>query len=197
MACWTSFSSLVDQHIAEYSPQALELATVMAAQELGQFIGGFTTDYTGVAELTPAEGCNSARKLAIALPVETGFRFYGVSSVAVNGETIPRDIIPYAYTCRRYSVSECGTVTVTPAHHQESPTVTVRYTVIPDVGQVAEEMPEFLLTKYTAPMLWLILKYLSPDNSKKAAGYEMQYFRAAKSIKARQGAAQGIQGGRI
>lgn len=198
MACWTDFSHIIDQHLAEYDPAGLEIATVQAAIELGDAIGGFS-DYmeTQAAPFVRDTTCmvRPAYTIKVAVAPAHGFRLVGVTAVHMNDTIVPRTDVKHDYTCARYSVSDCGTVTIAPVASGITPTVRVDFTAVPEYGKVGSEMPDFLLSKYGIPMKWKILALLTKGRA--SEGFENNYLRAKRTYKNRIGTTRGIVGGRM
>lgn len=203
MACWTDFSHMIDQHLAEYDPYALEIATVQAAIEVGNAVGGFSDSMeVSAVPYLPQTSCalggitdRPAYTVSVAIAPPPGFRLFGVSSVSMNGKNVPRQGVRFDYTCARYQLDDCGTITILPVASSVTPTVRVNFTTLPVYGQVTAAMPDFLLGKYNIPMMWKILSLLSKGRASEA--FEHNYLRAIRQMKNRVGPTIGIVGGKM
>lgn len=184
MGCWTDFDSLVSKYRSDYDDGDLMAATLQAAVELGEDIGGFSDRYTTTFDGTyqPYAGFEAARA-TVPLPIMTGWELTSVHRVRVNGVDIEQTP---SSRCMSYSVDCRDIIVLRPLQGREV-TISIDYGVSLVAGKVSDSMPDFLFEAYNTLMVWKILYLLCTmkGDHKSAAIYDRNYREAKNKRKAR------------
>lgn len=198
MGCWVDFGPFVEKFIPDVSAEELKAATLMASVALGEDLRGFEDVYRlhigetshrredhwgdGYIGFSSMPRCTP---LHIALPVTSGWRLNSVNSVKLNDEVIARVNVMYGSRCSVFE-QVCDGVSINPAPRVGGE-LEIIYSVDIVPGEVGNDMPDFLYTKYSDAMTKKIIQlvYEMRQLFKFATIYERQYVLAMHKARAR------------
>ena len=186
MGCWQDFGKLVEKYIPDYNDNELAIATLQAAIQLGEDLGGFSDRYTTTLDGTVQQhpSCYARRYVTIAVPIIPGWELTNVNGVSVNGVAIFQQASnPH---CISYSV-DCNMVDITPPPVGMNATVSIDYSMNIVAGKIGDDMPDFLFEHHNLPMTWKVvaLIYTMRKDYQSAGVYEAMYRQSKNKRKAR------------
>ena len=189
MGCWSDFAPLIVKYISDFDDNDLAIATLQAAIDYGEDIGGFSDRYTTTLDGTVLQRSNSpcSRYVTVAVPVMPGWELVSVDGVSVNGVGIFQQAA--SPNCLHYSV-DCNMVDIMPPPVGMNPVVSIDYSVTVVAGRIGADMPDFLYEKHNLPMTWKIIEllYAMREDHKAAAIYAQKYRQAKVRRKVRHAA---------
>lgn len=186
MGCWSDFGKLIEKYIPDYNDTELAIATLQAAIQFGEDIGGFSDRYTTTLDGSVQQhpGLCSRQYVSVAVPIIPGWELSSVDGVTVNGVSISqRASHP---NCIAYSV-DCNVVDITPPPIGANAVVSIDYSLNVVAGKIGADMPDFLFENHNLPMTWKIIEliYMMRKDYTSAGIYASMYRQAKNKRKVR------------
>ena len=169
---WSAFLDSVSRAYTHHNESDVVNATVLAADRLGNDIGGFPVEYDVPDDYVRLNYDYHRCTLDVDVPLYDGFDILRVSGVSAD---VPS--LPYMHRQNRCSCTFDATGShVRVVIHGMAVSVTIRYNVTIIPGAVHCDMPAILFTRYHRPMLYAICEHLAV---KSGDGSRTRYFADA------------------